>query len=169
LLITLFFLPAGFMNLNDNVKTVQVASFVFLCVLMGEFIGFFIWRGQKVGWYNVPAFGSTYPQLVSVFIFSWAYVIFVPSWLNEKSVGTSVNKVIWGAGIASWVGYVAIGWLCTAAFGNSSDGTGQLDNMLVTLTNGDMPTITRVASFLFSFVSEYACIAWVAARPLLCF
>jgi hypothetical protein len=184
-LITLFFLPAGFLNLNDNVKTVQVGSFIFLVILMLEFIVFFIWRGGQEGFHAVPAFGNNYSQLVSVFIFSWAYVsgrkheqaafefscaarctsmlthscwrvslpstcsqvIFVPSWLNEKAVETSVNKVIWSAGIASWVGYIAIGWLCAAVFTGSNIG---LDDMLVSLSKNDMPTITRITSHLFS-------------------
>ena len=82
-------------------RTVQVGSFLFLILLMLEFVAFFIWRGDHTGFHSVPVFGDTYPQLVSVFIFSWAYVIFVPSWLNEKAVDTSVNKVIWSSGIAS--------------------------------------------------------------------
>jgi hypothetical protein len=85
------------------VRTVQVGSFLFLILLMLEFVAFFIWRGDHTGFHSVPVFGDTYPQLVSVFIFSWAYVIFVPSWLNEKAVETPVNKVmiIWSSGIAS--------------------------------------------------------------------
>jgi hypothetical protein len=141
------FMPAGFLNLNDNVKTVQVASFVFMVALMAEFVAFFSWRGHKFGWHSIPPVGHTYPQLVSVFIFSWAYVIFVPSWLNEKEVGVSVNKVIWSSGVASWGGYVAIGWLCFASFGHE---TKKLDNVLVALTGADMPVITRVAAHLFS-------------------
>lgn len=146
-IITLFFLPAGFLNLNDNVKTVQVGSFVFLVILMIEFVGFFFWRGGQDGYHSVPAFGSTYSQLVSVFIFSWAYIIFIPSWLNEKAVDVSVNKVIWSAGIASWVGYVAIGWLCASAFGLKAIGD---DDMLTSLEHADMPTLTRITAYLFS-------------------
>ena len=86
---------------TSDVRTVQVGSFLFLILLMLEFVAFFIWRGDYTGFHSVPVFGDTYPQLVSVFIFSWAYVIFVPSWLNEKAVETSVNKVIWSSGIAS--------------------------------------------------------------------
>lgn len=37
-------------------------------------------------------------QLVSVFIFTWAYVIFVPSWVNEKHPSVSINKTIWYSG-----------------------------------------------------------------------
>ena len=132
---------------SSDVRTVQVGSFLFLILLMLEFVAFFIWRGDHTGFHSVPIFGDTYPQLVSVFIFSWAYVIFVPSWLNEKAVETSVNKVIWSSGIASWVGYVAIGVLCASVFGHSDIG---LDNMLVSLSKSNMPTLTRVTAYLFS-------------------
>jgi hypothetical protein len=146
-LITLFFLPAGFLNLNDNVKTVQVGSFIFFIVLMMEFIGYFIFKGNNDGYQSLPAFGGSYKQLVSVFIFSWAYVIFVPSWLNEKGVNVSVNKVIWWSGIVSWIGYIIIGILCAAVFSGSDIG---LDNFLVSLSKKNIPTLTRITAHLFS-------------------
>ena len=36
----------------------------------------------------------TSTQLVSIFIFSWAYVMFIPSWVNEKKNDVSTNKVV---------------------------------------------------------------------------
>lgn len=180
LIITAIFMPTGFLNLSDNVKTVQTLSFLFLVVLMTEFVGFFIWRGEQQGFYSVPTYGTNFQQLVSVFIFSWAYVIFVPSWLinkninqiqiekyvfhslcndisssflfvsvrvNEKKTETSVNATIWSAGIISWVGYVAIGWLCTTVLSKEEIA---LDNVLVSLAKPNMPILTRVTSYLFS-------------------
>lgn len=99
-LITAFCLPAGFLNLADNVKVVQLGSFVVLVVLMIEFCAQFVYMG--VIWKQVPAFGHTYTQLVSIFIFSWAYVMFIPSWVNEKRNDVSVNKVVWTCGILSF-------------------------------------------------------------------
>lgn len=145
LLITLFIAPMGFMNLNDNVKTVQLASFIFFIILMLEFIIAFIYKGTQDGVSSLPVFGSTYSQLVSVFIFSWAYIIFVPSWLNEKKDNVSVNKVIWSAGIASWIGYIAIGLLCAIVYPGLKE-----DDMLIMLSKYPTPVITRVTAHLFS-------------------
>lgn len=145
LIITAIFMPPGFQNLGDNVKSVQLASFIFLVVLLGEMVIYFIYKGAQDGTTTIPAFAGYYPQLVSVFIFSWAYVIFVPSWLNEKAPEVSVKKVIWSAGISSFIGYVAIGWLCAAVYAAVG-----LDNFLTKLSQAPTPIVTRVTSYLFS-------------------
>jgi hypothetical protein len=145
LIILVLFLPQGFQNLDDNVKTIQVASFIFLVVLLSEFVGYFIWKGNNNGYKAVPAVGGKYSQIVSVFIFSWAYVIFVPSWLNEKKHSVSVNKVIWGSGITSFIGYLCIGLLCAVAIPEI-----RWDNVLVGLSDASNPIITRITSHLFS-------------------
>jgi hypothetical protein len=63
-------------NLDDNVASVQVASFLFLVVLLSEFLGFFVWRGVTDSTFSgLPFFGGNYNQLASVFIFSWAYTM----------------------------------------------------------------------------------------------
>jgi hypothetical protein len=49
-----------------------------------------------------------------VFVFTWAYVIFIPSWLNEKKPGVSINKSIWTAGAMSAVGYLLVGVMCAS-------------------------------------------------------
>lgn len=143
LIVTLFCLPAGFLNLEDNVKVVQLGSFVVLIILMGEFCGQFIKMG--VHFSHVPAIGKDFSQLVSIFIFSWAYVMFIPSWVNEKKNEVSVNKVIWICGIASFFGYLCIGLLAALAVPKNGS-----DDLLVNLGSNSYSVITIIASYIFS-------------------
>ncbi|KAF2077551.1 hypothetical protein CYY_001169 [Polysphondylium violaceum] len=136
-------IPTSFMNLNDNVKIVQTLSFVFLFVLIGEFIVQYFLNGIHVE--RVPTFGDNYYQLVSIFVFSWAYPMFIPSWVNEKKNNVSVNKAVWLSGVFSWFGYLFIGLLGAMAYPYL--GT---DNILNLMGLETSPTLTRIASYLFS-------------------
>lgn len=136
-------LPTGLLNLADNVKVVQLISFIALVVLLGEFCGQFIHMGPDSR--RVPAMGDQFGQLISVFIFSWAFVMFIPSWVNEKKPGVSVNKVIWASSLASFVGYIAIGLLAAFAFPPLHS-----DDLLTEMSKPGNPVITIVASYLFS-------------------
>jgi amino acid permease len=80
-----------------------------------------------------------------VFIFSWAYVMFIPSWVNEKRAEVSVNKLVWGAGLFSFFWYVAVGLMAALAFGHIKS-----DNLLTLMTQRTYATITNVAAYLFS-------------------
>jgi amino acid permease len=83
IIIMLMCIPMSMLNLDDNVKVVQTASFVFLAVLCVEFCAYFIFRAAEGDWHGLPAFGSNNTQLVSVFIFSWAFTMFIPSWVCQ--------------------------------------------------------------------------------------
>eukprot|EP01116_Phalansterium_solitarium_P002004 TRINITY_DN11864_c0_g1_i1.p1 TRINITY_DN11864_c0_g1~~TRINITY_DN11864_c0_g1_i1.p1 ORF type:complete len:512 (+),score=139.81 TRINITY_DN11864_c0_g1_i1:206-1741(+) len=136
-------IPMGFLNLEKNVKVVQTGSFIFLAILLGEFIVQFCLQGPKMS--AVPAFGDQYAQVASVFIFTWAYPMFVPSWANEKKDHVSVNKTIWISGIASWIGYLGIGLLCAMA----NPGVAS-DDMLGFMATDQFPIVTIVATYLFA-------------------
>ena len=115
----------------------QTVSFVSLVILLGEFTIHFVWRGfeqvlfitsgshtlylyvcygnalTQVGhdFHPLPAIGNSQLQLVSVFIFSWAYTMFIPSWVNEKKTHVSVNHCVWLSGLVAFVGYIFVATL----------------------------------------------------------
>jgi len=144
IMVTAFCLPAGFLNLADNVKVVQLGSFIVLVVLLVEFCAQFATMG--IIWAQVPAFGHTYTQLVSIFIFSWAYVMFIPSWVNEKRNDVSVNKVVWTCGILSFFGYLCIGMLAALTVPPAQAS----DDLLGNLGKSTYPVVTIIASYIFS-------------------
>lgn len=149
LIIVILFLPTCFQSFDDNVKTVQLLSFLFFVAILTEFTIFFIWQGTKPaekggGFHPVPLIGSTYSQLISVFIFSWSYTMFLPSWLNEKSDEVSVNLVVWSSGLIALIGYVGFGLLAATVE------TGlRLDNILPLLSQ-TAPVLTRIFAHAFA-------------------
>eukprot|EP01112_Ceratiomyxa_fruticulosa_P016454 TRINITY_DN497_c0_g1_i1.p1 TRINITY_DN497_c0_g1~~TRINITY_DN497_c0_g1_i1.p1 ORF type:complete len:500 (+),score=75.63 TRINITY_DN497_c0_g1_i1:263-1762(+) len=147
IIIMIICVPSGFLNLDDNVKVVQLFSFVMLVILLGEFIIQFIIMGTKPNGFNaIPAIGVQYAQVVSVFIFSWAYPMFIPSWVNEKKNDVSVNKVVWLSTVLSFLGYLGIGLLAACVFAGINT-----DNILATLANpGLYNMVTVVAAYVFS-------------------
>jgi hypothetical protein len=42
--------------------------------------------------------------------------MFIPSWVNEKLDGVSVNVCVWASGLSSFVGYIFIGLLCASTY-----------------------------------------------------
>ena len=147
--IVVLFLPTCFQSLDDNVKTVQLLSFLCFLAILIEFGVYFVMLGMKPareggGFHPVPALGSTYTQLISVFIFSWSYTMFIPSWLNEKKDAVSVNAVIWSSGFAALLGYAGFGLLCAAVEVGI-----HLDNILPILTD-TAPVVTRIFAHAFA-------------------
>ena len=145
--ILLFCVPMSMLNLDDNVKIVQSTSFVALVILTIQFAIFFTWRGFEMdgfAYHTLPIFGRSQAQLVSVFIFSWAYPMFIPSWINEKSPEVEINFTVWISGFVSFIGYWSVGTLC-AVTGHPVN-----DNMLFKLMQSPTPVITIISSYLYS-------------------
>jgi len=99
LLVTALCIPMGMVNLDENIKF-QWISFFGLVFLMADFR---IQFESPFYWGCVPVIGSQFTQVVSVCIFSWAFVMLVPSWANEKKDHVSINKTIWTAAVTSTI------------------------------------------------------------------
>jgi len=107
------FMHAGFLNLEENI-TMQVGSFVSLLTLTVAFLAIFWAEGLEGS--RVPAVGNDWMDCVGVIIFNFAFCVTVPSWLNEKAPGVSVNQVVWTSAVAAAVMYAGVGWLGGLAF-----------------------------------------------------
>lgn len=46
---------------------------------------------------RVPFVGDNQSQVLGTIIFNYAFVVTVPSWVNEKKESVSINKTIWYA------------------------------------------------------------------------
>ena len=77
---------------------VQIVAFLFMCLLLLQFSGEFIVKGFP---HAIPLYGDGLSQLAGVLLFNYAYIVTVPSWLNEKQNSVSVNSTIWHASTLS--------------------------------------------------------------------
>jgi hypothetical protein len=117
-LLTAIVLPMGCMNLDDNI-TIQIISFWMLVALTGVFIVNYITIGLDFD--AVPMIGSNFSEALGTVIFNYAFIVFLPSWVNEKKPDVSVNKTIWYSTISSTMMYIAMGLLGGWAYPHANE------------------------------------------------
>jgi len=134
-------MPMGIMNLEDNIW-IQYLSFLMLVVLMLEFFYHFIHMGLHPA--TVSVVGTDFSHVLGVIIFNFAFVVTIPSWVNEKKPGVSVNKAMWSSTISSCAGYILVGLLGSWAYAHVPA------NFLSALGSKLTPVVTRVCAYLFA-------------------
>uniref|UniRef100_A0A0C3UDE5 Amino acid transporter transmembrane domain-containing protein n=1 Tax=Guillardia theta (strain CCMP2712) TaxID=905079 RepID=A0A0C3UDE5_GUITC len=140
--LALILIPMSIMNLEENIF-IQKISFYMLLLLSAEFLMQFYMQGM--GNHEVPAFGHDYSHVLGSIVFNFAFIVVVPSWVNEKKAEVGIAPSIWISTFFSTILYVATGWMGAMAYYRAEG------NFLNTLSNACSPTITRVSAFLFAF------------------
>lgn len=82
------------MNLDDNIG-IQIGGFLLTLGCMGTWLANFIAIGLQPS--IMPMFGSgasDFLPLLPTILFNYGFVATIPSWLNEKAPGVSVNATI---------------------------------------------------------------------------
>lgn len=139
LLTTFIFLPLGTANLKETIF-VQLIAFGSMAFLLSEFSFEFLERGFPT---EVPWFGHHTKQLAGIVLFNYAYIITVPSWLNEKKPDVSVNRIIWGTSTLASLIYIGFGLVGAMSFDHISS------NALVMLASSKVHYVTRICAALF--------------------
>jgi hypothetical protein len=113
-------------------------------------------------------------------VFNYAYVVTLPSWINEMKPGLSVSWQLWGALIPGIITFVVLGWVSAAFY--QTAGIPDSEDLLSGLTGDSISKFTQAASFvfppaalisgipIFSIVIRYnllGALQWVI-RPSLC-
>ena len=143
--------PFGFLNLEENMWF-QFMSFVCLGLFTTEFVGQFAIEGLEPS--RTPAFaGPNVFEAFGVGMFTYAFIVTVPSWVNEKKPAVSVKKVMWTSALTCSLLQLAFGLLGAWAFdlvGPKATCTkSDCQNILLIFDHPDMPVITRYSSYLF--------------------
>ena len=81
-------------------------------------------------------------------VFNYAYVVTLPSWINEMKPGLSVNKQLWGALIPGIATFIVLGWF-SAAFYQTEPGIPDSEDLLSGLTGPSISKFAQAASFVF--------------------
>jgi len=136
--------PLGYFNLDDNI-IVQNGAFGFLIFIFVEwFVTFFI-KGIDAS--RISAFAPNQSQVLGTIIFNYAFVITVPSWINEKREGVGVNKSIWLATSISTVFYMGVGLFGALTF--DFKGNEDLLDVINNETTGSLHLISRICVYMF--------------------
>jgi hypothetical protein len=84
-------LPMGLLNLDDNMY-VQVFSSFILVGVTGCFGWQFVHKGLQLS--TLPLIGAESGSVAGVVMFSFASVVSVPSWANEKKPDCSTTQTV---------------------------------------------------------------------------
>jgi len=99
----------------------QICREYFTCLILifiEWFVNFFI---IGLDFSRVQAFSPNQTQVLGTVVFNYAFVITVPSWVNEKKPDVSINKSIWTATSIATAFYVSIGLFGAWTFNFTGD------------------------------------------------
>jgi hypothetical protein len=144
ILVALLAIPLGYWNLDDIIG-VQIGAGILLFGIIIAWMYEFGSRGLK---YQVHAFGSHPANEVGTTVFNYAYIVTVPSWINEKSPGISINKSIWSALLPAIVTFTLLGWIGALAINTTST-----TDLLASLSTPETSTIAQIATYLFPWAA----------------
>lgn len=112
-------IPMGYFNLEDNMIIQNVAFFVIILVVLEWMVQFF---ANGLEFDRVPFVGDNQSQVLGTIIFNYAFVVTVPSWVNEKKETVSINKSIWASTFFSTFIFIILGLFGGWAFVYPSGG-----------------------------------------------
>ena len=135
--------PLGLLTLEENMFQ-QKISFAALLLLTAQFLVSFASTGLGDG--TVPWIGHHWADALGVVIFNFAFCVTVPSWLNEKAPGVSVNHVFWTSTVTATLLYTAVGLMGALAFPSVPE------NMLSLMLTHHVGLTTRVCATVFGVV-----------------
>lgn len=116
--------PWGMFNLEDNIIYQNVA-FVLLILVSLMWVGVcviaIVANPRTAYWTNLPAVNTdpatgSQAAVLGIVLFNFGFVTTVPSWINEKTKGVSVNKTLWYSTTFSLVVFIILGILGALAF-----------------------------------------------------
>lgn len=132
--------------MDDNI-IVQNASFLCLLAITIEWCAQFADLGLARN--EPPAVGSEFSNLFGNVLFNFAFILTIPSWLNEKKPEVGVNETVTWSVWLSVLLFVVLGYMAASAypseFGDSND-----DLITVILNGGKGVTgLTRACAYIF--------------------
>uniref|UniRef100_A0A6B2L2W7 Amino acid transporter transmembrane domain-containing protein n=1 Tax=Arcella intermedia TaxID=1963864 RepID=A0A6B2L2W7_9EUKA len=135
-------IPLGYFNLDDNM-IVQKGAFVIAIAIFVEWIVFFIIR-LKEPVHTIPAFGYKMAPVFGTIMFNYAVVVTIPSWCNEKTHNTRVNRTLIYSTVVGTVLFIITGIL-----GGMTCNIRGNDDLLDALTEPGVPIILKASVYLF--------------------
>eukprot|EP00038_Savillea_parva_P004283 m.135992 g.135992 ORF g.135992 m.135992 type:complete len:573 (-) comp11426_c6_seq1:40-1758(-) len=163
-------IPFGYLNLDENMWF-QWFSLVGLVLFTAEFIGQFIFNmvhpecsnDSYTLNKNVTCSGNVFEQtplisptidaqsqVLGISTFAYAYVVTIPSWVNEKKPGVNVNRAVWYPATVGLFMKLAVGLMGAWAFRSLSI---QENDIVETMLRGSQPPITQYSAYLWDITT----------------
>jgi hypothetical protein len=154
LIVLILTVPLGYANLDDNIWVQIVSGLILGGVVLVAWIYEFGREGLLPEQLDFVA-QNVGAQVGNIF-FNYAYVVTIPSWVNEKKDNVSAKVAIWSSLIPSIACFTLIG-----ALGAMSKDVGKqtLDShdqgldLTVALSSPSVSTFARISTFIFPWVA----------------
>jgi len=144
-------LPMAYFNLDDNILIQIGVCLSMLVIVFGVWMVDFFLVG--LDFERVSMIGPKQGKLLGTVIFNYAYVTSIPSWVNEKKEGVSINRSIWGSSLVATALFIVVGLIGGWAFPFPPHN--DILNVLIGNDNSvgwAMKMIARISVYLFPIV-----------------
>eukprot|EP01127_Copromyxa_protea_P014462 TRINITY_DN4031_c0_g1_i1.p1 TRINITY_DN4031_c0_g1~~TRINITY_DN4031_c0_g1_i1.p1 ORF type:complete len:537 (+),score=66.73 TRINITY_DN4031_c0_g1_i1:170-1612(+) len=147
-------IPFGYFNLDENMWF-QWFSFLGMLATLAEFFIQFATMPCNFDW--VPLWGQ-HPlegeaMVLGVISFSCAFVITIPSWVNEKMDNVSINRSVWAASTIGVVIKFVFGWFAAITYRNSKQNANILNVLTSSAPHTTLGLITKISVYLFNIAT----------------
>lgn len=164
-------IPFGYLNLDDNMWF-QWVSVIGLIVFTAEFFGQFIYNMANNDESNASYMlgtNETIPhdvfdtmavftpkvaaqsQVLGIAVFAYAYVVTIPSWVNEKKAGVNINVTVWAPATVGLLMKIATGILGSWAFASLDPDDDQ--DIVKSMTRRYQPVLTQYSAYLWDITT----------------
>eukprot|EP00472_Partenskyella_glossopodia_P013010 CAMPEP_0197522766 /NCGR_PEP_ID=MMETSP1318-20131121/7849_1 /TAXON_ID=552666 /ORGANISM="Partenskyella glossopodia, Strain RCC365" /LENGTH=433 /DNA_ID=CAMNT_0043075243 /DNA_START=14 /DNA_END=1315 /DNA_ORIENTATION=+ len=141
--LALISIPVGLWNLEENM-TIQIASCAALCIILLQFCLQFFNNGLHPEYVPISKLGAGAGVSLGSILFNFAFVVTVPSWVNEKRRDVSIRKTLSYSMVTGALMFAAMGLVGSMAykFPHGAD-------LLAKLSYPNQWMLTRVLAQLF--------------------
>ncbi|CAI2164001.1 17661_t:CDS:2 [Funneliformis geosporum] len=134
--------PLGIMDLVENIK-VQIISLMTLITIIVTWLVTFSIHGLNTE--LVPMVGYDKSQVIGTVLFNYAFIITVPSWVNDVNPSVPIRKAVWYSLIISTVIYLLLGIMGGMAYKMEST-----SNIISTINeSSEKSIISVITTYLF--------------------
>ena len=135
----------GIMDLVENVK-VQIISLMTLIFIFVTWLVTFSIHGLDNG--LVPMIGYDKSRVIGTVLFNYAFIITIPSWINDVNPSVPIRKAVWYSVIMSTVVYLLLGIM-----GGMAYKMGPTSNIISIINKSpERSIVSIIATYLFPLV-----------------
>src|SRR6266542_6027377 len=130
------------MDLVENIK-VQIMSLMTLTFIFVTWLVTFGIHGLDTG--LVPMIGYDKSQVIGTVLFNYAFIITIPSWVNDVNPSVPIRKAVWYSVIMTTTVYLLIGIM-----GGMAYKMGPISNIISTINESpEKSIISIITTYLF--------------------
>eukprot|EP00468_Gymnochlora_sp_CCMP2014_P005181 CAMPEP_0167756398 /NCGR_PEP_ID=MMETSP0110_2-20121227/9366_1 /TAXON_ID=629695 /ORGANISM="Gymnochlora sp., Strain CCMP2014" /LENGTH=496 /DNA_ID=CAMNT_0007642509 /DNA_START=178 /DNA_END=1665 /DNA_ORIENTATION=+ len=115
IMLAIISVPVGLWNLEENM-IIQNLSLIALCLLLSQFCMQFLYNGLHPEYLPVSSLQAGAGITLGSILFNFAFVVTVPSWVNEKRPDVKIHSSLWFSIAVGTLMFVIMGAMGAMAY-----------------------------------------------------